>query len=199
MQEQPDLENPKAADLFLAICIPICAIALGVIALMVGLFLGPVALVLPAAGLVLCIWILVHPKSRAIAIGVIVAALFIAASSVPVALMGVDQIRHDLIMSRIQRAVCASQPPAGATVTRCKGQGVANPFNGNQCGYQVDLWLNTELPLGTLSLFYSDPSLLPKSVHQVEAIAPYVVYESPGRTRVEFLAIGDEGYDPRCT
>jgi hypothetical protein len=67
---------------------------------------------------------------------------------------GLDGIRHDRIMQRVASVVCSLPPPSGSRVLTCRGTGVANPFNGNQCGYQVNIRFQTQLPLDSLKAFY---------------------------------------------
>ena len=132
-------------------------------------------------------------------IGFAIGAFVIVGWSTVVFPAGIDAIRHDRIMARVEATICSGRLPTGGSLIRCKGLSVQNPFNGNQCGYQVNLWLDTRLSLDSLREFYGRSGQLPSTVHGLVVTSPYVVYEGPGRARVEFLAVGDEGSDLRCT
>jgi hypothetical protein len=102
-------------------------------------------------------------------------------------------------MSHVSAVVCQQTPPAGADIQSCKGAGVTNPFNGNQCGYPVNLVLNTAFSVETVAEFYGPSGPLSGRLGNLDIIPPNVVEMGSGQVRVDFLAVGEEGSDPRCT
>jgi len=82
---------------------------------------------------------------------------------------------------------------------RCKGGRVENPFNGNDCGYSVNIWLDTRLSLDSLIEYYGPLYRLPSTIRGLVVTAPYATHEQSGLAKIEFLALGDEGFDLRCT
>jgi hypothetical protein len=192
-----DRSAQAGEDLLLAVLLPFGSLAIGGLAFIAALF-GWLGLLGVVGGAVLFLWLAIGTTSRALRGGAVVALVATLGWSGLVVPASIAAIQHDVAMSRVEKAICSAAPPPGGSVIKCEGMGVSNPFSGNQCGYQVNVWLQTRLPIEALRRFYARRSLLPASVPALQVVQPYVEYEEPGKARVEFLAISEEGWDLRC-
>ena len=141
----------------------------------------------------------VGPKRHII---VPIAGVFLSTLSAAVHLMFWPSVfAHELELRRIERALCRDDVPPGATAMTCQGA-ISNPSNGNQCGYSIDVVLQTTAALESLVDFYNR-SALPEYRHGGFFVPPMQSEFDAEKTgsdtrRVTVLVIGDEGMDLRC-
>ena len=107
--------------------------------------------------------------------------------------------QHNVLMGRVETAVC-SMEFNGVAIRACVASSVANPFNGNQCGYEVTLAVETDRSSGELEALLSDrASAGLGAIHDIEQIPPFIQAAADvGTFKATILFIGDEGSDLRC-
>jgi hypothetical protein len=130
---------------------------------------------------------------RLLVAGLLVGAIVTGAWFVP---SWTDAYRHDRNLRTLERVLCDPPPaPLDARVISCRGGRVANPSNGNSCGYPVTLIVATHLPIESVSSFYKSVGLDEVLAHSgLTLVETWAEIDGDGLVRVDLLAIGDRAW-----
>ena len=118
-------------------------------------------------------------------------------------------VAHEFELWRVRDVLCEEDVPPAATPIACVGH-IENPYNGNQCGYTMRVFLDTRQPAVQLAKFYNLQALEdyrenpvavgerdPFYVPRIRADWDIVARDKNTRI-VSILVVGDDGTDWRC-
>jgi hypothetical protein len=149
------------------------------------------------AVLVWGIWLFVRVDTRARRAWIVAAGVVLASGGVFLGPGVADAWRHDQLLDRIEASACAQPiPDPGGSIESCRATGIANPSNGNSCGYTVTARIEAEGTSVVLGWAAQSQGLV-HDLGLLYAEEPVVQY-GDGVATVALTLVGDDGNDLRC-